>query len=84
MGGTYQAIILVLTRAVESLRLGPHLVCVYSPGNDRPAAIANERYFDQWLVPYSLSPAIIRELEYQALPLPNLDYASLGHLTGFP
>jgi hypothetical protein len=51
MGGTYQAKILVLARAVESLRLEPHLVCAYPVGNEAATAIANEPYFDHWLPP---------------------------------
>ena len=52
MGGTYQAEILVLARAVESLRLEPHLVCAYPVGNEAATAIANEPYFDHSLPPF--------------------------------
>jgi hypothetical protein len=52
MGGTYQAEIFVITRAVESSRLEPQLVCAHYPvGNDPTAAIANKPYFDHWLPP---------------------------------
>jgi hypothetical protein len=46
MGGAYQAEILVLTRAVESSRLEPHLVCAYPLGNEATTAIANKAYLD--------------------------------------
>jgi hypothetical protein len=46
MGGAYQAEIFVLTRAVESSRLEPHLVCAYPLGNEATTAIANKPYFD--------------------------------------
>jgi hypothetical protein len=52
MGGTYQAEILVLTRAVESSRLEPHLVCADPVGDDPTTAIANKPYFDHWLPPF--------------------------------
>jgi hypothetical protein len=52
MGGTYQAIIFVLTRAVESSRLEPQLVCAYPIGNDPTTAIANKPDFDHWLPPF--------------------------------
>jgi hypothetical protein len=52
MGGTYQAEIFVLTHAVESPRLEPHLVGAYPVGNEPPTAIANKPYFDHWLPPF--------------------------------
>jgi hypothetical protein len=49
MGGTYQAIIVVLTRAVESPRLEPHLACGDAVGNEPPTAIAKKPDFEHWL-----------------------------------
>src|SRR5262245_8959836 len=49
MGGTYQAIIVVLTRAVESPRLEPHLACGDAAGNEPATAIAKKPDFEHWL-----------------------------------
>jgi len=51
MGGTYQAEIFVLTRAVESPCLEPHLVGACPVGNDPTTAIANKPDFDHWHPP---------------------------------
>jgi hypothetical protein len=55
VGGTYQAIIFVLTRAVESARLEPHLACAYPIGNDPTTAIANKPDLDHPLPPCARS-----------------------------